>query len=153
GIGPEDLVALWLPRSAELIVAWLAVFKSGAGYVPIDPGQPEDRARFMLEDARPDLVLTLGRAGGAPEILTGFSTLAVDEASDPASGGRSDAVAQADRVRPLLLDNPAYVIYTSGSTGRPKGVAVAHRSVVNVVRAMADGIRLGPGCRHLLQIS
>jgi amino acid adenylation domain-containing protein len=129
GIGPEDLVALRLPRSVELIVAWLAVFKSGAAYLPIDPGFPDERVRFMLEDARPDLVLTL-------EL--------VREPGDPAP---------VHRVRPLSLDHPAYVIYTSGSTGTPKGVVVTHRSVVNVARAHTNRVGLGPGCRYLLQVS
>jgi amino acid adenylation domain-containing protein/non-ribosomal peptide synthase protein (TIGR01720 family) len=104
GAGPDRLVALVLPRSVELVVAVLAVLKSGAAYLPIDPGDPADRIEYVLDDARPTLVLT--EADTEP---TGYS------GDDP-------------RVR-LDQDSPAYVIYTSGSTGRPKGVVVTHRNL------------------------
>ncbi|MGW0778948.1 amino acid adenylation domain-containing protein, partial [Streptomyces sp. NPDC002835] len=131
GAGPEEFVALALPRSDEMIVALLAVLKSGAAYLPVDPNYPADRIAFMLSDARPTLVLTTEEAAavlpdGTDALLLDDPALLAGLAALPA-GAPTDA----DRVRPLTPDHPAYVIYTSGSTGRPKGVVVAHRSVAD----------------------
>ena len=108
GAGPGSLVALTLPRSADLVVAILAVLKSGAGYLPVDPAYPADRIAFILADAAPALTLTQPLPEGT---------------------GHGGNLTDADRLAPLRAGHPAYVIYTSGSTGRPKGVVVEHRSV------------------------
>ncbi|MFD4777407.1 amino acid adenylation domain-containing protein, partial [Streptomyces sp. NPDC058427] len=131
GAGPERFVAIALPRSAEMIVALMAVLKSGAAYLPVDPGYPADRIAFMLSDARPTLVLTTREAAEA--LPDGTEALLLD---DPETLSElavlpGTAPADADRTRPLTPDNPAYVIYTSGSTGRPKGVVVPHRNVAD----------------------
>ncbi|WP_229834825.1 non-ribosomal peptide synthetase [Streptomyces xantholiticus] len=142
GAGPEQFVALALPRSADVIVALLAVLKSGAAYLPVDPGYPADRIAFMLSDARPTLVLTTKEA--AAVLPEGTEALLLDdpELLRELVGLPGSAPADADRVRPLTPDNPAYVIYTSGSTGRPKGVVVAHRGVADFAAwAAAD---IGP---------
>ena len=121
GAGPERLVALRLSRTAEMIVAILAVWKSGAGYLPLDPGLPAERVRYLLDDARPVLVL--------------------DEAALralPGTGPDADP-GDADRLAPLHPANTAYVIHTSGSTGRPKGVLVSHRSVTHLLAAHRAG--------------
>ncbi|MYT29118.1 MULTISPECIES: condensation domain-containing protein, partial [unclassified Streptomyces] len=121
GAGPERLVAIRLPRTAELIVALLAVLKTGAAYLPLDPELPDERLRFLLDDARPLLVL--------------------DEAAvrDLPGPDRSDDPTDADRRAPLLPGTTAYVLYTSGSTGRPKGVAVAHHSLMNLLAGHRHG--------------
>ncbi|SPT57037.1 Dimodular nonribosomal peptide synthase [Actinomadura madurae] len=119
GIGPEDRVALVLPRTPEIVVAILGVLKAGAAYVPIDPEYPSERIAFMLDDCRPALAIT---ADDFPD-TTGRP------AHDP-----SDA----ERVRPLRAANGAYVIYTSGSTGRPKGVTVPHAGLLNYFEAHRD---------------
>jgi len=124
GAGPEVLVALQLERGVDAIVALLAVLESGAAYLPIDPAYPEERIRFMLEDARPLLVIEQGlaiRACGTPEPAR-------------ASRGTSDL---------------AYVIYTSGSTGRPKGVQLEHRGLTNFIRAFAEIMQVTPESRIL----
>ncbi|MFD9739248.1 amino acid adenylation domain-containing protein [Umezawaea sp. NPDC059074] len=113
GVGPDRYVAIRLPRSADLVVAVLAVLKTGAAYVPIEPDHPADRIAFVLQDARPVLV------------LDDSASVRSDEAYS------HDDPTDSDRLRPLTPRDPAYVIYTSGSTGRPKGVVVEHRSVVN----------------------
>ncbi|GAT67431.1 non-ribosomal peptide synthetase [Planomonospora sphaerica] len=111
GAGPERIVALELPRSADLVVALLAVLKSGAAFLPVDPAYPADRREFMLADARPSIVVT-------PEWLA---------ADSPAGTGLPEAPGTALPLpRP---DDAAYVIYTSGSTGRPKGVVATHRGL------------------------
>ena len=119
GVGPEDLVAVALPRSLDLVVALVATIKAGGGYLPIDPDYPFERLEFMLTDAKPACLVTSSLVEGLP--ATGVQRVLIDSV-DLSSAG-SDAIADADRVRPLRSTNVAYVIYTSGSTGRPKGVA------------------------------
>ncbi|MBO2436066.1 amino acid adenylation domain-containing protein [Actinomadura nitritigenes] len=119
GVGPEQFVALKLPRSADLVVAILAVLKAGAAYVPMDPDYPEDRIAYMVEDADP--VLTL-----RPDDLdaSGYDDSDLGVAVSP--------------------DHPAYVIYTSGSTGRPKGVVVPHQNVIRLLRSTEEWFHFGP---------
>ncbi|MFF7566047.1 amino acid adenylation domain-containing protein [Streptomyces pseudovenezuelae] len=133
GAGPERLVALALPRTPDLVVAVLAVLKTGAAYVPIDPEYPAERLSFMLADADPVLLV------------------AADATAPP---GHALPVVTLDESRhhpstPLRLplphpDNAAYVIYTSGSTGRPKGVAVPHRNVVRLFTSTRHWFDFGP---------
>ncbi|WP_369237454.1 amino acid adenylation domain-containing protein [Streptomyces sp. R21] len=131
GLGPDDLVALALPRTADTVVAILAILKSGAAYVPVDPEYPADRIDFLFQEARPALVLTDPEsAQGLP--AGGPARLLLGEALTGAGTGDDADLTDADRVRPLLPAHLAYVIYTSGSTGRPKGVAVEHRSLANM---------------------
>ncbi|MFJ9841393.1 non-ribosomal peptide synthase/polyketide synthase [Kitasatospora sp. NPDC101155] len=156
GAGPERLVAVCLPRSAELPSVLWAVLKSGAAYLPVDPGYPAERVRFMLGDAGPALVLATRETAAAlpedcPVLLLedcaaagfadsgGLADLADSTDTDPTDTDPTDA----DRLGPLLPEHPAYVIYTLGSTGRPKGVVVTHRSVVEFARWALE--RFGPG--------
>jgi amino acid adenylation domain-containing protein/non-ribosomal peptide synthase protein (TIGR01720 family) len=139
GIGPEQIVAIALPRSPEMVVAILAVLKTGAAYLPVDPGYPADRIAYMLADAHPVLVVTselvaagLPRAGRTPRLLIDDPET---ERSLRAVRKRRD-VADTDRVRPLSPLHPAYVIYTSGSTGRPKGVVVDHAGLSAMVASL-----------------
>jgi amino acid adenylation domain-containing protein len=130
GAGPQGLVAVALERSADLIVAVLAVLKSGAAYLPIDPAYPADRIAFMLADAAPAAVLT---AGDGATIGLGADAGRVIALDDPAVEAAVAAMpgtglSDADRTAPLRPAHPAYVIYTSGSTGQPKGVVVEQRS-------------------------
>ncbi|KUF12937.1 non-ribosomal peptide synthetase [Streptomyces silvensis] len=134
GAGPEQVVALALPRSAELIVALVAVLKSGAAYLPVDPRHPADRIAFMLGDAAPGCVVTAHDAGCA--LPDDVPRLYVDEGPDAAAGGTAATLGSprdSDRTAPLTPANGAYVLYTSGSTGRPKGVLVPHTNVVDLV--------------------
>ncbi len=133
GAGPERAVAIALPRSELMVTVLLAVVKSGATYLPIDPDYPAGRIGFMLADAAPVLVVTdTGTAaaclpaGGVPRIL-------IDDAATQAAVAAlaGTALADSDRVGPLRPDNPAYIIYTSGSTGTPKGVTMPHGAIVN----------------------
>ncbi|MGD0068388.1 MAG: amino acid adenylation domain-containing protein, partial [Streptosporangiaceae bacterium] len=133
GAGPERLVAIAMARSAEMMVAVLAVLKAGAAYLPVDLAYPPDRIAYMLTDAGPIAVLTTAGAGaGLPgEILT----VAMDDPAVVAVVSRLAAtdLDDGERIGPLLPSHPAYVIYTSGSTGRPKGVLVEHRAVAGLL--------------------
>ncbi|KAB1947183.1 amino acid adenylation domain-containing protein [Micromonospora sp. ALFpr18c] len=128
GAGPETVVALLLPRSAELLVAILAVLKAGAAYLPVDTDHPANRIGYLLADAQPTLVLaTAGTAALAPAdaLVLDAATAADRNDTDLTDTDLTDD----DRRAPLRPEHPAYVLYTSGSTGRPKGVLVEHRAV------------------------
>ena len=129
GIGPEDIVAICLERSVEMVVAILGILKAGAAYLPLDPGYPAERLAFMIEDAQPRCILTTsGLCASLPDIC-----LLLD--APPTAGFPVSAPTDADRTIPLRPHHPAYVIYTSGSTGRPKGVAVTNLAVCNSINA------------------
>ncbi|MDQ2881212.1 MAG: amino acid adenylation domain-containing protein [Actinomycetota bacterium] len=134
GAGPERFVAVALPRSAELIVALLAVLKTGSAYLPIDPSYPAERIALMFADAQPPLVLTASDVADRLPTVAGVDQLVLDstETADALTGQPGDNVTDTERSAPLRGANPAYVIYTSGSTGRPKGVVVAQHSVVDL---------------------
>ncbi|XDO64207.1 amino acid adenylation domain-containing protein [Streptomyces sp. RLB1-33] len=133
GAGPERYVALALPRTPELVVGVLAVLKSGAAYLPVDPEYPADRVAFMLADTRPALVVGT-RATRAALAAEGTWI----ELDDPATAADLDRRSPDDPARPAAAaDHPAYVIYTSGSTGTPKGVVVTHRNVLRLFDSTA----------------
>ncbi|MET8842361.1 amino acid adenylation domain-containing protein [Streptomyces rubiginosohelvolus] len=145
GVGPEVRVGLLLPRTAEIVVAMLAVVKAGGVYVPVDPAYPADRIAHMSTDAAFALLL----AGGAESAaLTAGSTAEVVLVDGPGErpwdGCPSTGPVDADRTAPLLPDHPAYVIYTSGSTGAPKGVSVPQRNVVRLLDATQHWFGFGP---------
>ncbi|MFI8930440.1 amino acid adenylation domain-containing protein [Streptomyces sp. NPDC053474] len=149
GAGPETTVALAVPRSVELMVALLAVLKSGAAYVPVDPDYPADRIAYMLADAAPVAVLTT--ADLAPQLPRTPAPLVLD---DPALRAQLEQYADhdlsdAERTAPLRPRNAAYMIYTSGSTGRPKGVAVPHDAIVNRLLWMRAAYDVGAADRIL----
>ncbi|WP_282205831.1 non-ribosomal peptide synthetase [Kitasatospora fiedleri] len=177
GAGPGAIVALMLPRSEELLVALLAVLKSGAAYLPVDPAYPADRITHMLADADARLLLTSTgtlAAGALPAGALPAGALpagalpadalpagAADRAAaavllldDPATAarvaGRSPApLTDRERRGPLRDHHPAYVIYTSGSTGQPKGVLVVHRTVAELTADHRRRFAIGPDTRVL----
>ncbi|WP_225829843.1 non-ribosomal peptide synthetase [Streptomyces sp. NK08204] len=146
GLGPGRLAALALPRSVDLVVAVLAVARTGAAFVPVDPDYPAERVAFMLQDAAPSLVCTLSTTALAelPECLV----LDRPEVRAAVSGPAATDGEEYPFPVPALAE-VAYVIYTSGTTGRPKGVAVTHAGLVNLATAMAEGMGLDGGSRLL----
>ncbi|MDB4953091.1 MAG: non-ribosomal peptide synthetase [Myxococcales bacterium] len=124
GIGPEIRVGLCARRSIELIVGLIGILKAGGAFVPLDPDNPPDRLRFMLEGARAATVL-VDDAGDASLASGSWVKLRLD--------GGSDLGASASDVR-CYADQLAYVVYTSGSTGRPKGAGITHRMLLNLIR-------------------
>ncbi|MFD7033018.1 amino acid adenylation domain-containing protein, partial [Streptomyces sp. NPDC059917] len=145
GNAAERLVAVALPRSADTVVALLAVVKAGGAYLPLDPEDPAERLRHALDDARPGLLLTSTPA------LAGLGTerpcALLDDEVTRAEIERQPADDLSDRERwaPLVPQSPLYVIYTSGSTGRPKGVLVEHRGLANNLQWMQDAHPVGSG--------
>ncbi|MBJ8344922.1 non-ribosomal peptide synthetase [Antrihabitans sp. YC2-6] len=127
GVGTESRVGLALARSVELLIGMYAVVKAGAAYVPIDPDQPIERTRYVVDTAECECVLT----AGAVALDLALPTYAIDRLD--LSGFSPAPVTDTDRVRRLRSANTAYVIFTSGSTGRPKGVEVSHRSAANLL--------------------
>jgi natural product biosynthesis luciferase-like monooxygenase protein len=134
GVGPGDLVGVYVERSIEMMVGLLAILKAGAAYVPMDPTYPANRIAMMLEDAKARVVVTLGRLR-AQLPHSGATILALD--------GPLDAGEPAETRKPTSEDL-AYVIFTSGSTGRPKGTMLRHRNVVNFFTAMDEVLRHDP---------
>ena len=134
GIGPDQLVALAMPRSLNMVVSLLAVLKAGAGYLPLDPDYPADRISFMLHDAKPSCVLTNSEV--EIECNEALKVL-VDDVKVIAEVEKysEDNIDEVERIKPLSPSHIAYVIYTSGSTGRPKGVMIPHQNVVRLLGA------------------
>ncbi|HEV7453554.1 MAG TPA: amino acid adenylation domain-containing protein, partial [Pseudonocardiaceae bacterium] len=155
GVGPERLVAVVLPRSVELVVALLAVAKAGGGYVPVDPGYPEQRIAFMLTDAAPVVVLTSTVVAAQIAVVADATRLLVDDPAVVTGVATMPGWAPTDayRTAALVLSHPAYVIYTSGSTGQPKAVVVPHAGLSSFVAAEIEHYRVGPGDRVLAMSS
>ena len=146
GAGPESVVAVLVPRSAQMITAVLGVLWAGAAYLPLDPGHPGGRISFMLADAQAVALVCTGQAAAVlPAGLDGLPRVIVD---DPATAEAAAAEAADDPVQ-VRPGGAAYVIYTSGSTGRPKGVAVPHAGLANLALAQAGRLAVSPGCRVL----
>ena len=135
GIARGDLVVVALDRSLNLVAALLAVLKTGAAYVPLDPSFPLERIRHMMEDAQPKLIVTCDTIRDA---LSSWKELFVniDVVHDTSNTDVGNLKAD------VQTDDLAYVIYTSGSTGKPKGVEVSHGAVSNLLLSM----RQDPGC-------
>ncbi|MFJ7984098.1 amino acid adenylation domain-containing protein [Streptomyces sp. NPDC096351] len=130
GAGPDAVVALAVPRSADSVVAAFAVLKAGGAYLPLDLDHPADRLAYMLGDARPVCAVTTADVDGAVPDRPGMRRLVLD---DPAVRDRL-AAASGPAPRAPRGDDLAYVIYTSGSTGRPKGVGLHHAGLANLYR-------------------
>ena len=127
GVGPGQCVALLLERSAQAIVAMLAVLKTGAAYLPIDLALPDARIGFMLTDAAPTAVIT---AAGLRSRLEGCDLRVID-VNDPAV----DSCPCTGLPAPAP-DDIAYLIYTSGTTGVPKGVAITHHNLTHLAESL-----------------
>ncbi|HEY8564890.1 MAG TPA: Pls/PosA family non-ribosomal peptide synthetase [Beijerinckiaceae bacterium] len=128
GIGPGDVVGLWMPRGAELLVAQVGITRSGAAWLPFDAEAPVDRIAVCLSDAEAKGLLTSEALSGKAEV--GVPVLTSSALTDPA-----DTTPVDPRARGLTPDHPAYMIYTSGSTGMPKGIVVSHRNICHFLRS------------------
>lgn len=125
GVGPDTLVGVCLERSPEMVVALLAVWKAGGAYIPLDPAYPPERLLFMIEDARPRVLLTEERCRGL------FAASGADAVCLDSEWSIFDQEGGDDLTPTAGPANLAYVMYTSGSTGKPKGAMILHRGLVN----------------------
>ncbi|MEU2792045.1 amino acid adenylation domain-containing protein, partial [Streptomyces sp. NPDC007100] len=130
GAGPEQVVAVRLRRSIELIVVLHAIHLAGAAYLPLDPDYPDRRIQHMLAQTRPVLVVD-------DAFLAGL---------DPAAAGPAPTPC-------LRPEHPAYVVFTSGSTGRPKGIVVTHAGITNYLAGMQERHPIGTADRVLQRTS
>ena len=143
GAKPEVLIGIYVERSLEAIVAILGIIKAGAAYLPLDPNYPQERLKFMLEDAGVSILVTqqqLAKNLTAPE----YSVVCVD--SDREIIARQSP---ANLTLDILPENLAYVIYTSGSTGKAKGVLIEHRGLYNLALAQIAAFNLNSNHRVL----
>ncbi|SKD38994.1 Probable peptide synthetase NRP [Mycobacteroides abscessus subsp. massiliense] len=136
GAGPGEVVGLLVPRSGEAIIGLLAILKTGAAYLPIDPAHPDERIKFMVSDAGPVAVLTTADLGSRFEGLD----VGVIEIDDPLIDGQPSSALPAPEP-----DDLAYMTYTSGTIGVPKAVAVTHHNVTQLVDAVRADLPARPG--------
>jgi amino acid adenylation domain-containing protein len=142
GVAPGDRVGISLDRSVELVVAFLAVLKAGAAYVPLARDYPSSRIHYIVADA--GLRHVIARSDDPPGLPENVRILDPSDIAEAAFGDRAPAAPDADAA--------AYVIYTSGSTGEPKGVEVPHRAIIRLVRGQ-EYADFSPGRRFLLLAS
>ena len=142
GVELEDRVGVLLERSVEMVVALLAILKTGAAYVPLDPSYPAERLCFMSADARLRVLLTDRRL--LEQVTTAATVLCLER-----DGAGISAQPRANLERAVPANALAYVIYTSGSTGQPKGAMNTHGGIVNRLRWMQDAYQLTTADRVL----
>ncbi|MFA6539322.1 MAG: amino acid adenylation domain-containing protein [Negativicutes bacterium] len=129
-VAVEDIVAVMLERSDNIVVAELAVLKAGAAFLPVDPQYPVDRIEYMLEDSAAKLLLTERACAGK---IAGYegAIVYIDDI-DWSSNAKASSATVRNLSGKLTGDSLAYIIYTSGSTGKPKGVMLEHRNLLNL---------------------
>src|SRR6185369_6340896 len=131
GVGTESLVGILLERTPEMMISLLAILKTGAAYLPLDPAYPVERLAFMVADAGVQMLLTTDNLVERLPEFTGQRFCFGPESLQAFSSDNPQSIVSAD--------NLAYVIYTSGSTGTPKGVGVTRRALTNFLHAMLAG--------------
>jgi amino acid adenylation domain-containing protein len=144
GVGRGQRVGLCLERSVDMFVALLAVLKSGAAYVPLDPSFPQARLDYYAQDAGFSLLLTSSGVASAPRAWCDDAAARVFEIDRDTAWHSAPAKALSPSSQDARPDDAAYVIYTSGSTGKPKGVCVPHRAVANLLQSMQREPGIGP---------
>ncbi|MBF6447622.1 amino acid adenylation domain-containing protein [Nocardia elegans] len=160
GAGPEVVVAIALPRGLASITAIWAVAKTGAAYVPVDPGYPAERIEHMLADSGAMLGVTDARSHAAMpkrpmhrgrHRKQGADWLLMDSGvlTDALARVSSAPITDRDRPLPLRISHPAYLIYTSGSTGRPKAVVVTHGGIASLAHEQMHLFRVNDTARTL----
>ncbi|WP_332459822.1 amino acid adenylation domain-containing protein [Nocardiopsis gilva] len=143
GVGPESIVGVAVPRTADMIATVLGTLRLGAAFLPLDLSHPGDRLSYMIGDSGARIVVgTESTAGKIPEVA-GVATLLLD-APDIIAEQAAVGSAAEPTTGVTSLDQAAYIIYTSGSTGRPKGVVVSHEGIGSLVATAVDQMGLRP---------
>lgn len=135
GVNSGQRVGLCVERGAGMLAAVLGILKAGAAYVPLDPDFPQERLRFMAEDAQLTLLVSTASLAGSFSLPRERQLLLDADANTIASAPNTRIPIDSYAAKP---EDPAYIIYTSGSTGKPKGVIVPHRAIVNFLTSMAS---------------
>jgi amino acid adenylation domain-containing protein len=138
GVQPGTLVGICMGRCVEMVAALLAIFRTGAAYLPLDPAFPQDRLDFMQQDARPLVVITQSHLRERCSFHAAH-VLCIDLAT---SQSEVSSLAEYFPPQASSLDDVAYVLYTSGSTGKPKGVQITHRALTNMLIAVSNDLSL-----------
>ena len=128
GVGPENIVGIMVERSFEMIIGIMGILKAGGSYLPIDPEYPEERIKYMLEDSKSTILLTLTEFANKGDSISGITKIDLKEEKIYSQNDSNLEGTPRNTVR-----NLAYVIYTSGSTGKPKGVLIEHINVINTL--------------------
>lgn len=145
GIGREDKIGIMLPRSKELIISILAVLKSGATYIPIDPTYPQKRTEYMLKNSKAKLLITTKKLS---KKVTFENKILVDEKIYDEDTQNLNNIND--------IEDSAYIIYTSGSTGEPKGVVLKHKSLVNLAYYLNQNVEFLNGktkCKNIISVT
>ena len=137
GAGRGTFIGISLERGLDLMVALLAVQKAGSAYVPLDPGLPEVRLKFMIQDSGVALLVSSGAVADKLDLPEGVQCLDIDDVEFDCTGATADSDSG-----PAISD-AAYMIYTSGSTGVPKGVVISHGALANFLCSMLEEPGLG----------
>jgi amino acid adenylation domain-containing protein len=148
-VQPDQLVAVCMERSPELLITLLAVLRSGAAFLPLDPELPRDRVRHKLETAHISVVITQSALRDRVQSAAGAAPIAVFDVEELLKTRAAPAVAPELETTPEQL---AYALFTSGSTGRPKGVLIPHRAIVAHARWFTSRIDL-TASDHVLQLA
>src|SRR5260370_14709389 len=143
GAGAESLIGICVERSLDMAVGILGILKSGAAYLPLDPEYPRERLAFMVDDARPALILTKSTLA---DLFSGKTPRAVLLDDDRARISEQSTANLSNAPRP---DDLAYVIYTSGSTGKPKGVMITHGNLSNYLLPLDHELQITPANFYL----
>ncbi|MFD2170714.1 amino acid adenylation domain-containing protein [Tumebacillus lipolyticus] len=147
GVGPDVIVGIFLDRSLAMMAAFLAVFKAGGAYLPLDPSTPPERMSFLLQDAGAALVLTTSTLGDRVP-ASDLPQIVLDGQADLIAGQPADNLAPVAEPGHL-----AYLIYTSGSTGLPKGTMIEQRGLTNYLLWAVDAYRLQEGAGAIVHSS
>lgn len=138
-VKPDELIALCLDRNELTLIAILAVLKSGAAYVPIEPTYPDERLSYILQDTNAGIVLTNAKYQGRIQAFSAGAVIALDAAAYQA---HLQLQAVGNPITAVTGKNLAYVIYTSGTTGKPNGVMIEHHSIINTLFSLAPVYQL-----------
>ena len=151
GVKPEVIVGICLERSLEAIIAILAILKAGGAYLPLDPAYPQQRLKYIIQDAQISIIVTQTHLQAKiKSCITATENNIQIISLDSNFKSSSTSVHPGRKLcAPTTPDNLAYVIYTSGSTGKPKGVAIAHSSLVNFAQVAVQEYEINKGDRIL----
>jgi len=138
GVGPGDMVGLWMPRGIALLIAQIAITRAGAAWIPFDAEAPVDRIAICLDDAQAKGLVTC--LGWQPRATATGRVVWTPEALDAADDGEATPA----RAPGLTREHPAYLIYTSGSTGTPKAIVISHRNICHFLRSGNAFYEFGP---------